>query len=80
MRGMPGRGMDMPGFAMRASALSKTFPWKAAANELFCGVFGTVACMAGPRAALWGVIGVGDRGYEPLGLCPFCPGSEGRKR
>ena len=56
LRGMPGLDMDIPGFAIRASALSKTLPWNAAANDVFCGVFGTVACMAGPNAALCGVM------------------------
>lgn len=77
-RGILGRDMDIPGFAMRASALSKTLPWKAAANELFGGVLGIVACMAGPNAALCGVmdIWVGDMGCEPLALSPFGRGSE----
>lgn len=67
----PLRPMEIPGLAMRASARSKTFPWNAAAKELLEGVVGTVACIAGPRAALCGVMGtdVGDmpRGYD----CPF---------
>lgn len=80
---MPFRPIEMPGLAMRASARSNTFPWKADAKELLCGVVGTVACIAGPRAALWGVIGicVGDMacsGYDPEPF-PFLPEGRGKK-
>lgn len=58
----PDRDMDIPGFAKRASARSKTFPWNADANDALCGVLDIVACIAGPKAALCGVIGIiGDK-------------------
>jgi hypothetical protein len=56
LRGIPGRLMDLPGLAIKVSALSNTLPWNAAAKESLRGVLGTVACIAGPRAALCGVM------------------------
>ena len=52
---------DIPGLARSAPARSNTFPWNALAKEPFDGVLDIVACMAGPREAFCGVIGVGDR-------------------
>lgn len=43
----------------RASARSKTFPLNIPLYDALCGVDGTVACTAGPSAALAGVIGIG---------------------
>jgi hypothetical protein len=42
-----------------ASARSKTLPVNIELYDALCGVDGTVACTAGPSAALWGVIGSG---------------------
>jgi hypothetical protein len=42
-----------------ASARSKTLPVNMELYDALCGVDGTVACTAGPSAALWGVIGSG---------------------
>ena len=50
----------------KASALSNTLPLNIALYEALCGVEGTVACTAGPSAALWGVIG---RGIWEAGDC-----------
>ncbi len=55
---VPVRDMDSPPMDINASARSKTFPLNALAKDAFCGVDGTVAWTAGPRAALCGVIGI----------------------
>lgn len=55
---VPVRANGRPPMAIKASARSKTLPAKALAKEALCGVDGTVACTAGPRAALWGVMGI----------------------
>ena len=49
---VPVREKERPPMAINASARSKTLPLNALANEALCGVDGTVACTAGPRAAL----------------------------
>ena len=53
--------------ASRVSALSNTVPTNIELYDPPCGVLGTVACTAGPRAALAGVIGIG------AGLCNMRP-------
>jgi hypothetical protein len=66
---------ELPFIESKASARSKTLPLNIALYEALCGVDGTVACTAGPRAALCGVIGSGTweagdlTAYEePLGI------------
>lgn len=60
------------------SARSKTPPLNIALKDALCGVDGTVACTAGPNAALWGVTGSGtcDAGELPI---PFAGPAEARK-
>lgn len=67
---VPVRDMEIPPMEMRASARSKTLPLNAEANDALCGVDGTVAWTAGPKAALCGVIGMGNGfpGRSPSGL------------
>src|SRR4051812_41235153 len=64
---------ELPFMESKASARSKTLPLNIALYAGF-GVDGTVACTAGPNAALWGVIGnaIGDVivSKEPLEM-PF---------
>lgn len=55
---VPERDIVRPPIEMKAFARSNTLPLKACANDALCGVAGTVAWTAGPRAALCGVIGI----------------------
>jgi hypothetical protein len=43
---------ELPLIDRKASARSKTLPLNIALYEALCGVDGTVACTAGPKAAL----------------------------
>lgn len=50
---------ELPFIDRKVSARSKTLPLNMPLYVALCGVEGTVACTAGPSAALWGVIGSG---------------------